>query len=153
MQPRQWLVLWNKANQCYTVSTPDASGTTKYSRSHYNQGCCLQCMLRGLSFRRRLPLLFFIRHLYLSVAQLFTERSLLHIMSRHAPYCWLAKSLFRYSAPIRVKMTYPTFNNVWILCQLENVLINSKSISISKYLRMRDFWFCVCGCLSCLICQ
>ncbi len=27
-------------------------------------------------------------------ARLFTERSLLHIMSRHAPYCWLATSLF-----------------------------------------------------------
>ncbi len=31
-------------------------------------------------------------------ARLFTERSLLHIMSRHAPYCWLATSLFWYSA-------------------------------------------------------
>ncbi len=32
-------------------------------------------------------------------ARLFTERSLLHIMSRHAPYCWLAASLFWYCAP------------------------------------------------------
>ncbi len=32
-------------------------------------------------------------------ARLFTERSLLHIMSRHGPYCWLATSLFWYSAP------------------------------------------------------
>ncbi len=31
-------------------------------------------------------------------AQLFAECSLLHIMSRHAPYCWLATSLFWYSA-------------------------------------------------------
>ncbi len=31
-------------------------------------------------------------------ARLFTERSLLHIMSRHATYCWLATSLFWYSA-------------------------------------------------------
>ncbi len=30
---------------------------------------------------------------------LSTERSLLHIMSRHAPYCCLATSLFWYSAP------------------------------------------------------
>ncbi len=34
-------------NQCYTVSTPDASGVTKYYRSHYNQWCCLHWMLRG----------------------------------------------------------------------------------------------------------
>ncbi len=27
-------------------------------------------------------------------ARLFTERSLLHIMSRHAPYCWLATVCF-----------------------------------------------------------
>ncbi len=55
----------------------------------------------ALSFRRRFPLLFFICLLYLSVTRLgmCTERSLLHIMSRHAPYCWLAKSLFWYSAP------------------------------------------------------
>ncbi len=59
-------------------------------------------LLLALSFRRRFALLVFIRHLYLSVARLmsvlFTERSLLHIMSRHAPYCWLATSLFWYSA-------------------------------------------------------
>ncbi len=43
---------------------------------------------------------FFIRHLYICrSAPLFTERSLLHIMSRHAPYCWLATSLFWYSPP------------------------------------------------------
>ncbi len=30
-----------------------------------------------------------------------TERSLLCITSRHAPYCWLATSLFWYSAPTR----------------------------------------------------
>ncbi len=27
-------------------------------------------------------------------ARLFTERSLLHIMSRHAPYCWLATTFY-----------------------------------------------------------
>ncbi len=50
-------------------------------------------------------------------ARLFTERSLLHIMSRHAPYCWLATSLFWYSAPTLKrflkhfwKIAYPTFN-------------------------------------------
>ncbi len=34
-------------NQCYTVSTPDASGTTKYYRSPYNQWWCLHWMLRS----------------------------------------------------------------------------------------------------------
>ncbi len=47
--------------------------------------------------------------------RLFTERSLLHIMSRHAPYWWLATSLFWYSARLSFlkrfwKITYPTFN-------------------------------------------
>ncbi len=45
------------------------------------------------SFVFYLPSLSFCRS-----ARLFTERSLLHIMSRHAPYCWLATSLFWYSA-------------------------------------------------------
>ncbi len=35
----------------------------------------------------------------LSVTRMFTERSLLHITSRHFPYCWLATSLFWSSAP------------------------------------------------------
>ncbi len=39
-------------------------------------------------------------------ARLFTERSLLHIMSRHAPYCWLATSLFWYSAPTRFSKVF-----------------------------------------------
>ncbi len=34
-------------NQCYTMSTPDASGATKYYRSHYNQWCGLHWMLHG----------------------------------------------------------------------------------------------------------
>ncbi len=43
-----------------------------------------------------------------------TERSLLCIMSRHAPYCWLATSLFWYLARLSFlkcfwKNTYPTF--------------------------------------------
>ncbi len=152
------------------MSTTDASGTTKYYRSHYNQRCCLHWMQRGAtnpwqktaaafclwradthfkwfstlyrvqadfsccgtsgvdtvlltyreetkqtlcliaslsllefspaleswydiytgptSYLRRFPLLILIHHLYLSVARLMsilcTERSLLHIMSRHA---------------------------------------------------------------------
>ncbi len=46
-----------------------------------------------------------------------TERSLLRIMSRHTPYCWLATSLFWYSAQLSFlkhfwKNTYPTFNNI-----------------------------------------
>ncbi len=48
----------------------------------------------------------FIRHLYLSVTRLFTERSLLHIMSRHAPYFWLAIRLFWYSAPTQFSKTF-----------------------------------------------
>ncbi len=56
-------------------------------------------LLLALLFRKSFPLLLFICHLYLSVARLFTERSLLHMMSRHAPYSWLATSLFWYSAP------------------------------------------------------
>ncbi len=43
---------------------------------------------------------------------------LLHIMSRHAPYCWLATSLFWYSARLSFlqrfwKITYPAFNNIF----------------------------------------
>ncbi len=37
---------------------------------------------------------------------LCTERSLLHIMSRHAPYCWLATSLFWYSAPTQFSKVF-----------------------------------------------
>ncbi len=37
-------------------------------------------------------------------ARVFTERSLLHIMSRHAPYCWLATSF------VLGLSSYPTFN-------------------------------------------
>ncbi len=39
-------------------------------------------------------------------ARLFTEHSLLHIMSRHAPYCWLATSLFWYSAPTQFSKAF-----------------------------------------------
>ncbi len=45
------------------------------------------------------PSLSFCRHLARLMSVLYTERSLLHIMSRHSPYCWLATSLFWYSAP------------------------------------------------------
>ncbi len=34
------------------------------------------------------------------------ERSLLCIMSRHAPYCWLATSLFWYSAPTQFSKAF-----------------------------------------------
>ncbi len=58
-----------------TVSTLDASGATKYYRTHYNQWCGLHWMLHGqalslLLFRRRLPLLFFIRHLKKCISHL-----------------------------------------------------------------------------------
>ncbi len=48
-------------------------------------------------------------------AWLFIERSLLHIMSRHAPYCWLAASLFWYSALSQFSKAFlknyiPSFN-------------------------------------------
>ncbi len=53
---------------------------------------------------------FFICHLYLSVAWLMsvlcTERSLLHIMSRHAPFCILATSFFWYSAPTQFSKAF-----------------------------------------------
>ncbi len=51
-----------------------------------------------LLFHRRFPLLFLSAiSIYLSSLNMCTdERSLLCIMSRHAPYCWLAKSLFWY---------------------------------------------------------
>ncbi len=55
-------------------------------------------LLLALSFRRRFPLLFFSGISFCHSARLFTERSLLHIMSRHAPYGWLAKRLFWYLA-------------------------------------------------------
>ncbi len=85
--------------------------------------CRVQCR-HGVSlllFRKRFPPLCFIHHLYLSVvARLMSvmctdeRHSLLCIMSRHAPYCWLATSLFWYSAPTRFlkrfwKNAYPTF--------------------------------------------
>ncbi len=40
------------------------------------------------------------------LARLFTERSLLHIICRHAPYCWLATSLFWYSAPTQFSKAF-----------------------------------------------
>ncbi len=107
------------------MSTPDASGATKYYRSHYNQWCWsdiytgpTSCLIVPQTFS---SFVFFIRHLYLSIARLFTERSLLYIMSRHTPYwipytpyCWLATSLFWYSARLSFlkhfwKMIYPTY--------------------------------------------
>ncbi len=39
-------------------------------------------------------------------ARLFTQRSLLLIMSRHAPYCWLATSLFWYSTPTQFSKVF-----------------------------------------------
>ncbi len=40
-----------------------------------------------------------LRFFFCHSSRLFTKRFLLHIMSRHAPYYWLATSLFWYSAP------------------------------------------------------
>ncbi len=64
---------------------------------------CLIVSQKFSSFVICLPSLSFCRS-----ARLFAERSLLHIMSRHAPYSWLATSLFWYSARLW-KITYPTF--------------------------------------------
>ncbi len=170
-------------NQCYTVSAPDASGATKYYRSHYNQWCGLHWMLRGVTnpqqktaaafclWRTDTNFKWFFKSHFIASRQilavaaccvqcrrgvthlsrrnkaslasdglqllelspvleswfdiytgptscliipqtfsafvfnpfchswLFTERSLLHIMSRHAIYCWLATSLLWYFGP------------------------------------------------------
>ncbi len=67
----------------------------------------------ALSFRRHFPLLFFYppslsfcRRSARLMSVLCTECSLLHIMSRHAPYCWLATSLFWYSAPTQFSKAF-----------------------------------------------
>ncbi len=62
-------------------------------------------LLLALSFCRRFP-----RNSsfpsFCRLARLFTEHSLLHIMSTHAPYCWLATSLFWYSAPTQFSKAF-----------------------------------------------
>ncbi len=67
----------------------------------------------ALSFRRHFPLLFFYppslsfcRRSARLMSVLCTVCSLLHIMSRHAPYCWLATSLFWYSAPTQFSKAF-----------------------------------------------
>ncbi len=69
---------------------------------------------------------------------LCTEGSLLHIMSRHAPYCWLATSLFWYSAQLSFlkhfwKITYPTFNRQtdWAKSFFEKPLPSNLSSSLT----------------------
>ncbi len=75
-------------------------------RVQCRQTATVQCR-HGVSlllFRRRFPLLFFIRHLYFSVIAWLGHVHWWvlspHIMSRHAPYCWLATSLFWYWAQL-----------------------------------------------------
>ncbi len=123
----QRLVLWNKAkSMLHRVYT----SATKYYWSHYNQWCYVHLLLRDTTNPRQKTATVFCSwraKWFLTIAlsrpgrhQLLwcvrcrlgvTHLSLLHIMSRHAPYGWLATSLFWYSAPTRFwKMTYPTFN-------------------------------------------
>ncbi len=66
------------------------------------------------SFVFYLPSLSFCRRSARLMSVMCTERFLLRIMSRHVPYCWLATSLFWYSARLSFlkrfwKNTYPTF--------------------------------------------
>ncbi len=83
-------------------------------------GPCHDHMTSLLLFRRCFPLLFLSTiSISLSLSVMCTERSLLCIMSRHAPYCWLATS-FCYSAWFSFlkrfwKNTYPTFNITFVL--------------------------------------
>ncbi len=68
-------------------------------------------------------------------SRLFTECSLLHIMSRYAHYCWLATSLFCYSARLSFlkcfwKISYPAFNCL-------GYMIRSKYLCIW----MTEVWF------------
>ncbi len=81
-------------------------------------------LLLALSFRRRFSLFFFYPpfNFFLSLSfcrsarlmsVLCTERSLLHIMSRHAPYCWLATSLFWYSAPTQFSKAFLKNDERW----------------------------------------
>ncbi len=62
-----------------------------------------------LLFHRRLPLLFLSAiSIFLSSLNMCTdERSLLCIMSRHAPYCWLATSLFWYPDSMTERLREP----------------------------------------------
>ncbi len=68
----------------------------------WQDNCRVRCR-HGVSlllFRRRFPLLFFLSAISICrrsarlMSVLCTERSLLRIMSRHAPYFWLATSFF-----------------------------------------------------------
>ncbi len=94
---------------------------TQISNDFQQSLYCFQCRhgVTLLLFRRRFPLVF-IRHLFLSSLGSADVRHVHwwvlspRIMSRHAPYCWLATSLFWYSAPTQfskafLKNTYPTF--------------------------------------------
>ncbi len=79
-----------------------------FQRSHCHVQCRQNCLVETRFKPSFVPQMFssfvYIRHLYLSVVvrlmsvMCTDERSLLLIMSRHAPYCWLAKSLFWYWA-------------------------------------------------------
>ncbi len=116
---------------------------------------CVRCR-HGVSlhlFRRRFPLLFFIRHLYLSVVArlgsvMCTEHSLLCIMSRRAPYCWLATSLFWYWAWLSFlkhfwKNAYPTFNQKACLinCNHETDTIYAHSQYMNHEIYVQYFIF------------
>ncbi len=122
---------------------------------HKFQICRVWCRpcVSLLLFRRHFPLCFFIRHLYLSVVAWIMSvmctdaRSLLCIMSRHAPYCWLATSLFWYSAPTRFlkrfwKNAYPTFNSsnvtIWKIKYAKwSCILECHKLPLSVYLLLR----------------
>ncbi len=126
----------------------------------YLHGSCF-LPYRKPSFVPQMFLLFcfFIRHLYLSVTYsarlmsvMCTERSLLPIMSRHAPYCWLATSfLLVLGFPTQfskafLKNTYPTFK-IFILTrkikQSGSRTFTLEQKSGFKLERNKDFTFIV----------
>ncbi len=139
-------------------------------RIQCRQSCRVRCT-HGVSlllFRRCFPLLFFIRHLYLSVvARLMSimctdERSLLCFMSRHAPYCWLATSLFWYSAPTRFlkrfwKMHTPPLRwfVVWIkwMCWAVSYFFNINFTSRTGNANNMDYLCNWCLCVLSLFCS
>ncbi len=117
------------------------------------------CLIVSLLLCRRcFPLLFFYppslsfcHHSARLMSVMCTERSLLPIMSRHAPYCWLATSFFWYSARLSFlkrfwKNTYPTFK-IFILTRKINSLV-SRTFTLEqksgfKLERNKDFTFIV----------
>ncbi len=137
-----FMTYWHKfqmiSNGCFVVSSVDRP---------QQDNCLIRCR-HGVSlllFHRCFPLLFFYlpslsfcrRSARLMSVMCTNERSLLCIMSRHDPYCWLATSLFWYSALTRFlkqfwKNAYPTFK--------ANIFI-PKNLNVELWFQDQNSWF------------